>query len=126
MSSKGAETRERILTRAIQLASQRGLEGLSIGDRAADLGLSKSGLFAHFGSKEDLQVEVLRAAGSRWEQSVWKPALKAAAGRPRLVAFFEHWLRWISDPTWPGGCLFMAAATELDDREGKARDFLAG
>ncbi|HEX4353805.1 MAG TPA: TetR/AcrR family transcriptional regulator, partial [Polyangiales bacterium] len=113
------------LTRAIQLASQRGLDGLSIGDLASDLGLSKSGLFSHFGSKEDLQVEVLRAASVRFDETVLKPALKAERGRPRLVAFFDCWLRWIADPSWPGGCLFMAAATELDDREGKARDHLA-
>jgi AcrR family transcriptional regulator len=124
--SKGDETRQRILTRAIQLASQRGLAGLSIGELAGDLGLSKSGLFAHFGSKEDLEVEVLKAASARFDDSVIKPALRAARGRPRLQALFDHWLRWAVDPTWPGGCIFLAAATELDDREGKARDYLAG
>jgi AcrR family transcriptional regulator len=124
--SKGDETRERILTRAVQLASQRGLAGLSIGELASDLGLSKSGLFAHFGSKEDLEVAVLKAATVRFDESVIKPALRAARGRPRLQALFDHWLAWAADPTWPGGCIFLAAATELDDREGKARDYLAG
>ena len=124
--SKGEETRQRILARAGQLASQRGLQGLSIGELASDLGLSKSGLFAHFGSKEDLDVEVLKAASTRFETTVIKPALRATRGTPRLRALFDHWLDWIADPTNPGGCLFLAAATELDDREGKARDYLAG
>jgi AcrR family transcriptional regulator len=124
--SKGEETRQRILARAGQLASQRGLQGLSIGELAGDLGLSKSGLFAHFGSKEDLDVEVLKAASVRFETVVIKPALRASRGMPRLRALFENWLGWIADPSYPGGCLFLAAATELDDREGKARDYLAG
>jgi AcrR family transcriptional regulator len=124
--SKGEETRQRILTRAGQLASQRGLSGLSIGELANDLGLSKSGLFAHFGSKEDLDVEVLKAASLRFENTVIKPALRASRGTPRLRALFDNWLTWIADPGNPGGCIFLAAATELDDREGKARDFLAG
>jgi AcrR family transcriptional regulator len=124
--SKGADTRQRILGRAVELASQRGLEGLSIGDLATDLGLSKSGLFAHFGSKEELHVEVLKAATARFDDTVIKPAVRPPRGLARLHAFFEHWLRWIADPGRPGGCIFMAAATELDDREGKARDYLAG
>lgn len=124
--SKGEVTRQRILARAGQLASQRGLQGLSIGELASDLGLSKSGLFAHFGSKEDLDVEVLKASSARFEANVIKPALRATRGIPRLRALFDHWLSWIADPSFPGGCLFLAAATELDDREGKARDYLAG
>lgn len=122
--SKGAETRERILDRAVRIASRDGLEGLSIGGLAAELGLSKSGLFAHFGSKEDLQVEVLRAAAERFEQVVVRPALRAPRGLPRLRKLFELWLGWGTDPSMPGGCLFVAAAAELDDRDGKPRDVL--
>src|ERR1700759_203645 len=124
--SKGEETRQRILARAGQLASQRGLEGLSIGELASDLGLSKSGLFAHLGSKEALEVEVLKTASLRFQTTVIKPALQAQRGTPRLRALFDNWLDWIADPSYPGGCIFLAAATELDDREGKARDYLAG
>jgi len=124
--AKGEETRRRILERAVLLSSRAGLEGLSIGELATDLGLSKSGLFAHFGSKEDLQVAVLDAAAQRFEALVIKPALRAPRGEARLRALVETWVAWVADPGSPGGCLFMAAATELDDREGKARDYLVG
>ena len=122
--SKGEETRGRILDRAFRLATRDGLDGVSIGALASDLGLSKSGLFAHFGSKEDLQVEVLRVAASKFEEAVLRPAFKAPRGLPRIKKIMENWLRWTTDPALPGGCLFMAAATELDDREGRPRDFL--
>jgi len=124
--AKGAQTRERILERAFRLAGRAGLEGLSIGDLAGDLGLSKSGLFAHFGSKEDLQCAVLSAAGERFTQGVIEPVLAATRADARLRMLLETWLGWSSDPSLPGGCLFIAAATELDDREGKARDLLVG
>jgi len=124
--SKGEDTRRRILDRAVLLASRDGLSGLTIGELATDLGVSKSGLFAHFGSKEELQVAVLGAATERFSQRVLLPSLKAPAGVRRLKALFDLWLRWASDPGSPGGCLFLAAATELDDREGKPRDFLVG
>lgn len=122
--TKGAETRERILDRAFRLASRDGLGGLTVGTLAADLGLSKSGLFAHFGSKEELQIEVLRAAAVRFEESVVRPALKAPRGVPRLRKLFDLWLDWATDPSRPGGCIFVAASTELDDRPGRTRDFL--
>jgi AcrR family transcriptional regulator len=122
--SKGEETRERILERAFRLAGRDGLDGLSIGTLAAQLGLSKSGLFAHFGSKEDLQVAVLGAAARRVEDQVVRPAFRAPRGEPRIRQLFENWLRWCSDPAMPGGCIFMAAATELDDKPGRPRDFL--
>ncbi len=122
--TKGTETRERILDRAFRIATRDGLEGLSIGGLATELGLSKSGLFAHFGSKEEMQVEVLRVAAARFEVSVIRPALRAPRGLPRLLKLFELWLGWLKDPALPGGCLFMAASAELDDREGKPRDVL--
>ncbi len=123
---KGAATRERIVDRAFRLATRDGLEGLSIGGLAADLGISKSGLFAHFGSKTELQLAVLRAAVARFEAVVIRPALAPRPGEPRIRMLFEHWLDWASDPKVPGGCLLLAAAIELDDRPGPLRDFLVG
>ena len=122
--AKGDATRSRILDRAFRLAGREGLDRLSIGTLAGELGLSKSGLFAHFGSKQDLEVAVLERAAQEFEANVVKPGLRAPKGAPRLRKLFELWLRWVADPTLPGGCLFVAAATELDDREGPAREFL--
>jgi len=121
---KGEETRERILDRALSMATRDGLSGLSIGVLADELGMSKSGLFAHFGSKEDLQIEVLRLAAQRFEDFVWRPALKATRGEPRLRKVFERWMLWVNEPSSPGGCIFVAAAAELDDKEGRPRAFL--
>jgi len=121
---KGEVTRQAILERATALASGCGLEGVSIGHLAEDLGLSKSGLFAHFGSKEALQVEILRFAADRFVQAVVRPALAEPRGEPRVRAIFERWLGWGRSHSVPGGCLFVAAASELDDRPGPARDEL--
>jgi AcrR family transcriptional regulator len=123
---KGEETRERIVDRAFRLATRDGLAGITIGWLADELGMSKSGLFAHFGSKEDLQIAVLDAAAIEFEDTVVRPAFAARRGIPRLRALFENWLLWITDPKRPGGCLFVAAATELDDRDGRPRDRLVG
>lgn len=122
--SKGAETRERILDQAVRLASRDGLEGLSIGGLATELGLSKSGLFAHFGSKEELQLQVLQEAVARFRQIVVQPALREPRGEPRIRAFFENWLEWDAVQALPGGCLLITAAIELDDRPGLQRDYL--
>jgi AcrR family transcriptional regulator len=122
--SKGAETKERILDQAFRLAARDGLEGLSLSTLASEIGMSKSGLFAHFKSKEALQLELLKQAEAHFEANVWRPALKAARGQPRLEKLFENWLRWADKPGMPGGCLFMAASIELDDRKGPARDLL--
>jgi AcrR family transcriptional regulator len=121
---KGAETRERILDQAVRLASRDGLEGLTIGTLSTELGLSKSGLFAHFGSKDELQLQVLQATVQRFEETVIHPALAAPRGEPRIRAVLERWLDWENDPSMPGGCLLIAAAVELDDRPGPQRDFL--
>lgn len=121
---KGAETRERILDQAVRLASRDGLEGLTIGILSTELGLSKSGLFAHFGSKDELQLQVLQATVERFEEMVTRPALSAPRGEPRIRAFFENWLAWEDDPGMPGGCLLVAASVEFDDRPGPQRDFL--
>jgi AcrR family transcriptional regulator len=122
--SKGAETRERILDRAFLVAGRDGLAGLTIGALAEELQLSKSGLFAHFGSKEDLQLEVLKEGARRFEDAVIRPALKAPRGLPRLKKLLELWISWSTNPATPGGCLFIAAGIELDDKEGRTRDYL--
>jgi AcrR family transcriptional regulator len=122
--SKGEQTRESILETALDQASLVGLEGLSIGDLAKKTGMSKSGLFAHFGSKEALQVETLRTAMRRFAKVVVAPAQRQAKGIDRLRALFENWLDWTEKGGIRGGCIFLAAAVELDDREGLAREFL--
>ena len=124
--TKGEETRERILESAYRLASRDGLLGISIGVLATDTGLSKSGLFAHFGSKEDLQVAVIDAAARRFEETVVRPAFEAPRGRPRLKRWFDNWLQWFADPDSLGGCIFIAASAELDDHEGRPRSALVG
>ncbi|HUG38090.1 MAG TPA: TetR/AcrR family transcriptional regulator [Candidatus Limnocylindrales bacterium] len=124
MQSKGEETREAILTHALGLATRVGFEGLTIGRLAEDLHMSKSGLFAHFRSKEGLQLEILRMAGARMVDTVVKPALAAPRGEPRVRALFERWLAWEQSPGLPGGCPFMAASFELDDRPGPVHDFV--
>jgi AcrR family transcriptional regulator len=121
---KGELTRRSILDHAVGLASQVGLEGLTIGRLSDELELSKSGLFAHFRSKEALQVDVLRHAGERFVEAVVRPALKAPRGEPRLRALFDGWLEWARGRAMPGGCLFVAAATEFDDKAGPVREQL--
>ena len=120
--AKGEETREAILDTALTLASTGGFEGLSIGALAQAVGLSKSGLFAHFGSKEDLQIAVLRSAAERFVADVIAPALREPRGEPRVRALFERWLTW--EGARPGGCPFLAVSNELDDRPGPVRDYL--
>jgi AcrR family transcriptional regulator len=122
---KGEATRERILESALELATTDGLTGLSIGRLADRTRMSKSGLFAHFGSKEGLQVDVLELAAERFRETVIMPAFRAPRGEPRLRALFEHWLDWLDSDVMPGGCLFVAAAAELDDQPGAAREALA-
>jgi AcrR family transcriptional regulator len=121
---KGDLTRQSILEHAAGLASRVGLEGLTIGRLADDLDLSKSGLFAHFHSKEALQVQVLEHAAARFTEVVIRPALSAARGEPRLRALFERWRRWPKESGMPGGCFFVQAAVELDDQPGPARELL--
>jgi AcrR family transcriptional regulator len=119
---KGAETRDLILRRALDLASIDGLEQLTIGLLAKTVGMSKSGLFAHFKSKEQLQLSVLQAATERFVRDVVSPALRRPRGRPRVEALFELWLAWES--AFPGGCPYQAAIVEFDDRPGVVRDYL--
>jgi AcrR family transcriptional regulator len=122
--SKGSETRQRILEQALALASMVGIEGLTLGALANSLDLSKSGLFAHFRSREALQVAVLELGAERFRQFVVLPALRAPRGEPRLRALIARWVEWGSAEFQPGGCIFVAAAAELDDRPGPVRDVL--
>lgn len=122
--TKGTDTRQAILDHATDLATACGLEGLSIGQLATDLGLSKSGLFAHFQSKEGLQLAVVQTAAARFSEAVVRPGLAAPRGLPRVRALVDGWLTWAATSKTPGGCFFVAAATELDDRPGPVRDAL--
>ena len=119
---KGEETRQAILDEALALASQVGVSGLSIGALADKAGMSKSGLFAHFGSKEELQVAVLREGQQRFVDTVVKPALKQPRGIARLRAILANWLDWTQRANLPGGCPMNAAANEFDDQPGAVRD----
>lgn len=120
---KGETTRSSILRQALDLASEVGLEGLTVGVLAARVGMSKSGLYAHFESKEDLQCQVLDAAAARFVDVVVAPALKEPRGLPRLRAFFTRWLDSFTNGL-SGGCPFVGAVVEFDDRPGQVRDRL--
>jgi AcrR family transcriptional regulator len=119
---KGEQTRVTILDEALRIASKLGLEGLTIGSLADATGMSKSGLFAHFGSREDLQLAVLEHAAQRYGEQVFVPVLKIDRGLPRLRALFERWLDWALESGLPGGCIMISAAAEYDDRPGPIRD----
>jgi AcrR family transcriptional regulator len=118
---RGVRTRESILRRAVSIASVEGLEGLTIGRLATELGISKSGLFAHFGSKEELQLAVVETARMIFVERVVKPAL-TVKGLKRLRALYENWIAYSDSNVFPGGCFFSAASLEFDDRPGKVRD----
>ncbi|NDL60380.1 TetR family transcriptional regulator C-terminal domain-containing protein [Phytoactinopolyspora mesophila] len=120
------QTRAVILDRAMEKASIEGLDGLTIGRLAADLGMSKSGLLGHFGSKESLQLAVLDAASAVFAREVVARAGGTPAGMSRLVALCDAWVSFLERGVFPGGCLFTAAAAEFDDRPGPVRDAVAG
>lgn len=124
--SKGAETRAAILARAVDLASAEGLEGLTIGRLAAELEMSKSGLFAHFGSKLELQLAAVDAAAKRFRSAVIEPALAAPEGVPRLRAMADVYLAHLDGGAYSGGCFWAATSAEYDDRPGPVRDAIAG
>ena len=124
MVRKGESTRQTVLEHAARVASQVGVEGLTIGRLADDLDLSKSGLFAHFRSKEALQVQVIEYAAARFVESVLRPALAAPRGEPRVRALFERGVAWPRSGAGAAGCIYVALAAELDDRPGPARDRL--
>ena len=122
--SKKAMTREVILQQALRTASQIGISRLTIGTLAEASGLSKSGLFAHFGSKEALQLAVVETAQQQFVQQVVRPALAQARGMARLAALFESWVMRLYGREQPGGCPLLAAAYEFDDQPGAIRDAL--
>ena len=121
---KGQQTRAAILEAALGLASHMGLEGLSIGALAEVTQMSKSGVFAHFGSREELQISVIREYHARFEEEVFFPAMAQPRGLPRLRELFERWVRRVSVEL-DSGCIYISGAVEFDDRPGPVRDALA-
>jgi AcrR family transcriptional regulator len=120
---KGQQTRAAILDAALGLASHVGLEGLSIGALAEVTQMSKSGVFAHFGSREELQISVVREYHERFEDEVFRPALREPRGLPRLRALFARWVKRVSVEL-DSGCIYISGAVEFDDRPGPVRDAL--
>jgi AcrR family transcriptional regulator len=121
-ATKGEETRAQILEAAVQQASQGGFESLTIGTLAEKTGMSKSGLFAHFGSKTELQLAALDEAARRFTEIVFLPALKQPRGVKRLRALFDNWLLWTQRTNLPGGCPIDSASREYDHRPGPMRE----
>lgn len=124
-ATKGERTRAAILDAGFRIVSQAGLEGLTIGSLAEATGMSKSGLFAHFGSREDLLLAVLSRGQEEFVKVVVNPALARPRGLPRLRALFTHWIDWTESADLPGGCPMIGGATEFDDKPGPVRDALA-
>ncbi|HEX6460875.1 MAG TPA: TetR/AcrR family transcriptional regulator [Thermoleophilaceae bacterium] len=120
--SDGQRSREAILREAARLATVEGLDGLSLAHLADAVGMSKSGLFAHFRSKEELQLATIETATGIFEEEVIEPARGAAPGVSRLRAYVERFLAHVEDGVFPGGCFFISAMGELDARPGPARD----
>src|SRR3954454_24270971 len=120
--SDGERSRAAILREAARLATVEGLDGLSLARLADAVGMSKSGLFAHFGSKEELQLATIDAASAIFDELVIEPAAKEAAGVPRLQAYIERFLEHVQEGVFPGGCFFISAMSELDTHPGPVRD----
>jgi AcrR family transcriptional regulator len=124
--TKGERTRAAILDEALRLVSKAGLDGLTIGSLADATGMSKSGLFAHFGSREELLLAVLAHGQAQFGEVVFQPAMAKPRGLPRLRAMFVNWLDWTESAELPGGCPMIGGASEFDDKPGPVRDRLAG
>jgi AcrR family transcriptional regulator len=120
--SKGQASRAAILLAAAKLATTKGLIGLSIGDLAAEVGMSKSGLYAHFKSKEELELATIETAAAIFDSEVLQPVTRAPAGTERLKALANSFLSHLERRVFPGGCFFAAVAAELDTHPGPARD----
>lgn len=118
-------TRETIVARAVEIASADGLEGVTLGRLAEDLGMSKAGVIGHFGSKEALQLAAVKAARQRFLCEVWRPVEARQPGLDRLVALCDSWLTHIASTAYPGGCFWAAASAEFDGRPGPVRDSVA-
>jgi len=123
--AQGERTRQAVLATAVDIASVEGLEGLSIGRLASELKMSKSGLFAHFGSKEELQIETVEAAREIFVERVIRPALPGERGLARLWRLCQAWFDYAEGSVFRGGCFFMAASAEFDGRPGPVRDKIA-
>lgn len=121
---KGEATRARIIDEAARQAALRGLTGVSLADLADAVGLSKSGLFKHFESKDDIYIAVVGSVMERFAELIWKPAEQFPPGRTRLEAIFERWLHWCEDEWADSGCPVTALSVELDDQPGPLRDLL--
>lgn len=125
LESKGKQTRKQILDAALSVASREGLAGLTIGELAKSVGMSKSGLFAHFRTKDALELAVLEAAVERFVAAVIHPAFQKPRGEPRIIALVENWVRFLDgSDSLPGGSVLISASVELDDRPGASRDFV--
>ncbi|MFI1972166.1 TetR/AcrR family transcriptional regulator [Streptomyces cinnamoneus] len=126
-ATEARRTRERIIERSVAIASVEGLEGLTIGRLATDLGMSKAGVLGHFGTKETLQLAALEGASAVFSRAVWEPAADAAPGLTRLRAVCEAWITYLERErgAFPGGCFFTTAAVEFDARGGPVRDAVA-
>lgn len=123
--AEAARTRSAVVTRAVDLGSAAGLEAVSIGRLADELGLSKSGVIGPFGSKEELQLAAVQAASERFRAEVWDPVADLPQGLPRLAAIVEAWFSYLERDVFPGGCFLTAASLEFDDRPGAVRDAIA-
>ena len=122
---KGRQTRAAILEAALALAAQMGLEGLSIGALAEVTQMSKSGVFAHFGSREELQISVVREYHANFESEIFEPAMRLPRGLPRLRELYDRWFKRVSVEI-DAGCIYISGAVEFDDRPGPVRDALVG
>lgn len=122
---RAERTRAEILKRAVDIGSAEGLEGVSIGRLATELAMSKTGVFAHFGSKEELQLATVNMAKDIFVSEILQPALKSPRGIPRLSALLQAWLSYVERIVFRGGCFFAAASAEFDSRPGKVRDKIA-
>lgn len=119
------QTRTAILDRAVDVASIKGLEGLTIGLLAEDLRMSKAGVIGHFGTKQALQLAALDQAIDVFRRTVWQPAAELQPGLPRLTATCDSWIAYLASSTFPGGCFLTAASCEFDGRPGPVRDAIA-
>jgi AcrR family transcriptional regulator len=121
-NAEAAQTRAAIIDRAVQTASIEGLEGVTIGRLADDLGMSKAGVIGHFGDKTTLQRATFQQANKIFTADVWEPSRRKPHGLPRLSAICENWIKHLSNSPFPGGCFMCTVATEWDAREGDIHD----